>query len=142
MSIQIILIPIATGLVIASVTAMINIKIKFAKSAEEAKRDIASIFLKIIFWPTQAYLAWSLYSQFTSSEPLTRTSLFLMLISAFGLFHGYMIYLFNLTLGLIRDQHDFQKTHVDAYMSSTKEIISVVQNLPCIKDKKDTSSTA
>ncbi|MHB8136638.1 MAG: hypothetical protein ACYDH1_20695, partial [Anaerolineaceae bacterium] len=52
MNIQLIITTIVTGLVIASVTAIVNIKVKYAQNAAHATREVALIFWKIIYWPS------------------------------------------------------------------------------------------
>ena len=125
MDIKLILIPLTTGIVIASVVAIVNIKIKFATSAAEATRDVKLIFLRIAAWTGQAYLAFSLYEQLTASEPLTRKSLIFILLSSFGLFHGYVLYLLSNLRDLIHDQFTAQVA-----------TIKVIEKLPCIDDTK------
>ena len=60
-----------TGLILAAITAIINIKIKYATSEAHAKRSIALIFWKIIYGFSLLFAASVLIRELISSEPLT-----------------------------------------------------------------------
>ena len=76
---------VATGLILISVTAMVNIKIKYAQSETQAKRDVAFIFWKIIYGCSLLFVALVLYGALVSPEPLTRSSLMIILLGSLSL---------------------------------------------------------
>jgi len=121
MDIQTIFITIAIGVGIASVTAWINIKIKFAQNADQAKRDTKRIFIILFFTASHLYILWVLITQLL--EPLSNKSLIIILSCCFGLFHSYIMYLFNRLLNL------------------SEKISGIFNVLPCTKNEKTTQQT-
>ena len=109
MSTHEILIPFAVLVGSAALVSWINIKIKFAPTEAQAKKDIRRIFL-IIFgvlqWVAFAYLLWWIIKQFMADTPITTRNLMWILLAAFGLFHTYMmvwIWLLMLLLGKFKE---------------------------------------
>jgi|ERR1035441_10134583 hypothetical protein len=95
------LVTIITGIGIAAVTAWVNITIKFAPTADHAKNDAKRIFLLVLSVLSQVFLLWVLISEYLSSEPLTRHSLFVILMVSFGLFHSYLFLVYRMFIKLI-----------------------------------------
>jgi hypothetical protein len=59
-----------------AVNALVNIKIKFAPSAEAATRDVKEFALRVFQWTLNVGLIFVLLREVLSSEPLTRLAVF------------------------------------------------------------------
>jgi len=121
---------VATGLILISITAMINIKIKYAQSAAHATRAVALIFWKIIYGCSLVFVALILYKELTSSEPLTRSSLITILMSSFCLFQAVIFYFF------MRIYKAFENYNILFENEGTisQAMINIIKNLPCKTD--------
>jgi hypothetical protein len=120
MNIQIILIPLAIGTGIAALSAWINITIRFANSAEDARRDIKRIFFIIVSFLSQCAVAYFLFTQLLSDEPLNRISVFSIVMCSLSIVVSTFAYLTFKLLFLIEN--------------SWKASWRMFQVLPCIKE--------
>ena len=98
-----------------ALSAWVNIKIKFANDAKDASRAIKRIFFILVIIASQGYTAWRLIEELVSKEPLTRGSVFFIVMCALSLFSLYLAYLCSLFLRLI------------------KANITMFTKIPCIK---------
>jgi hypothetical protein len=128
---------IATGLIVAAITAMINIKIRYAPSEAQAKRSVALIFWKIIYGISLFFVALVLIKELSSSEPLTRSSLITILLCCFCLFQAVIFYFFQLVYRILERNHTLLEMggHVD------RKLIDIIGTLPC-QIKQTTSSSS
>jgi hypothetical protein len=117
---QIVLIPLAIGVGIAALTAWINITIKFANNAEDAKRDIKRIFYLIVSFLSQCIVAYFLFKNLISDKPLDRVSVFAIIVSTISIVGSIFSYLLFKILVLIE--------------KSRKEYLGFIKILPCIKE--------
>src|SRR5678815_976749 len=78
-----------------ALNSWLNIKIKFATDAPQAKREVRWVFSTIFRWGFNAYCAGVIIWQVSSSGPLTRSSLVNILVPSFALFHHYMLWWIN-----------------------------------------------
>jgi predicted ferric reductase len=116
-----ILVTIITGIAIATMQAFINISIKFAPTADHAKKQAMRIVLLSLFVLSQVLLAWILLSEFWSAEPLTRHSLLKILIASFGLFHTYVFWIYRMLYGYIDRIVRILEKHTDLILEDKKK---------------------
>ncbi len=118
---------IATGLSVTAITAMINIKIKYAQSEAHAKRSVALIFWITIYGISLLFVALVLIKELTSPEPLTRSSLITILLCCFCLFQAVIFYFFQRIYRILeRNLTLFEMGgHVD------RKLIDIIKELPC-----------
>lgn len=115
---------VATGLILISITAMLNIKIKYAQSEAQARRAVALTFLKIIYGCSLLFVALVLYGTLVSPEPLTRSSIMIILLGSLSLFSSLFAYILLRFLKVI-----FSLFEKGGYVD--KKLIHMVMNLPC-----------
>jgi hypothetical protein len=119
-----IVIGVSTGLIVAAIVAIVNIKIKYAQSEAHAKRSVALIFWKIIYSFSLLFVALIVYKELSSSEPLTRSALINILLGCFTLFLSFLYYLFLHLLRIIEKFFD-----MGGYVDN--KLIHMIMNLPC-----------
>ncbi len=73
-----------------ALNSWLNIKIKFAPDADQAKRDVRQVLFRIFFWLSNVSLVGVLVWQIRLPDPITRLSLVSILIPAFALFSNYV----------------------------------------------------
>lgn len=130
-----IVIGVATGLIVAAIVAIVNIKIKYAQSEAQAKRSVALIFWKIIYSLSLLFVALILYKELSSLAPLTRSSLINILLGCFALFLSFMAYLFLRILRMFeKSLHLFE---MGGFVD--RKLIDMVNDLPC-NQKQNISS--
>jgi predicted PurR-regulated permease PerM len=130
MSAKEILIPLLMVGLTVSLNAIINTKIKFAATHDHAIKDIKRILMLIVFCLSQAYFAWSLFSELSSDAPLTRHSLALILILSFGLFNTCLMYVFFKFIDKIIDIIGRMNDASQEHLGVTKDVLRSVDSQP------------
>ena len=113
-----------TGLIFISITAMVNIKIKYAQSEAQAKRSVALVFWRIIYGCSLLFVVLVLYGTLVSPEPLTRSSIMIILLGSLNLFSAFLAYILLRFLKVI-----FSLFEKGGYVDN--KLIHMVMNLPC-----------
>jgi type IV secretory pathway VirB6-like protein len=149
MSAKDILIPLVMVGITIILNAIINTKIKFAPTAAHAITDIKKILLNAAFWLVQLYFVWSLVSEFVSDAPLTKRSLFVILICSIGLFHSYLMYWLNRVIHLFEKMTvvtnhllDCINSHTESINSHTESIKSITEAIKPAQPNKSLQPTA
>lgn len=75
--------------------AVVNIKIKFASSAEAATRDVKAFALRVFQWVLNIGLVFVLLREVLSSEPLTRPAVFAIALQVGVLMLVIVMYAMN-----------------------------------------------
>ena len=81
------LINVIVVILIFGLTTYMNIKTKFAKDEKEAMRHAKTLVLNLGIALACGWLAYRLFVDFSSSTPLNRESLLIILINSFSLFY-------------------------------------------------------
>src|SRR5438094_667900 len=90
-------------LLACALNSWLNIKIKFAATAEEATRETRGVLLRVVNWISNVYMVAVLVWQLTLSTPLTRLSLAAILIPSFTLFASYMLWWIGQVIDILKD---------------------------------------
>jgi hypothetical protein len=89
------LVPVLIAVLTIAVNAVVNIKIKFAPSAEAATRDVKEFALRIFQWILNIGLVFVLLREVLSSEPLTRLAVFAIALQVTVLMLVIVMYAMN-----------------------------------------------
>ncbi|OGR03837.1 MAG: hypothetical protein A2520_01460 [Deltaproteobacteria bacterium RIFOXYD12_FULL_53_23] len=123
------------GIAVATVlgTAIINTRIKFAKTEKDAMRDIKTAFLIILLLISQSFVVWLLSGQIKSTQPVTTYSVFAIVVYSLSLFSTYLLFLFlYITNKIIATPIlDIIKKQMNLHGRT----IGIIQNLPCSSNK-------
>jgi hypothetical protein len=91
----------AAPLGIAALTTWINITIRFAPDAAQAKREARLIFFKVTGWIALAVVVVQMAQQIISPNLSLRASLLVIILDSFVLFNAYMLWVLRRHLQLI-----------------------------------------
>jgi hypothetical protein len=112
-----------------ALNSWLNIKIKFAPDAEQAKRETRLALLRVLGWISNLYMVVILVWQFTWTVPLTRLSILAILIPLFTLFHSYVLWWIRQVLEIFQDQGKIMSLQAEA-MKGQLELIRQVADAP------------
>ena len=116
---------------IVALSAWVNIKIKYAVDEAQAKQNIKHIFLTIMSWVFVLYLIASIIWQFSLQEPVTRSSLIMILVPLFALsclftlwWTDKLIDIISVISRVMGVQADFSKKHFNITSDILKKVES------------------
>lgn len=110
---------IGIALISAGLTWFIAIKVQFAKDEKTAMVNAKSFIFKLVAIFLNGFIAYSLITEFISSEPLTKKSLFFILLYSFALFYA-------LISTYITKLADLQRRQIEAagkYLESQEKLL-------------------
>jgi len=108
---KLIAIPLLVAVASVTLTAYINIKVKFSQDETSAFRDVRAILGNIALFVINAWIAYSLYREVTSPEPPSRIAIFVIVFYSLSLFWFAISYLLLQVIAIIKDIVALQKTH-------------------------------
>ena len=103
-------------LVSVGLTFYISIKVKFATDEKTAITCFKNFIIKLILIGLYLVIIYNLIEQFISPEPLTRKSLFIILLNSFALFYAFMNYYFKKIIYLIQKTNEI----IEAFIKKSK----------------------
>jgi uncharacterized BrkB/YihY/UPF0761 family membrane protein len=110
------------AVIVIPLTALINIKIKFAANEEEATRHLKKIILKIVLILINVFIVFMLYKVVNSSEPVTRVTILNIAVLTSILLFSIITHLIRLLLDVILDLTTAHMRHLGA----THKIIDII----------------
>ncbi len=110
------------GLVTIALTAAVNIKIKFAPDAATARRDLATLALKLASWAANALNAFNLYSYVTSTEPITRFTVLAIAVCVAALYFSLQSFLLNTHVRMLTARMDKHLDVMEGHLGITKDL--------------------
>ena len=138
MQVATILLAIIMPILGCALNATLNIKIKFAADAAQAKRERNLILLRVVAWVVNLYCAGNIL-WLLIVPPLSKSSLFGMLVCSFSLFSSFVFSLFDLIANNQARIVDTQTRHInltekhiaatDAITERTMQQINSLTNL-------------
>lgn len=94
-------VPLIVALVSVALTAFVTIKVKFARDEKTAVREVKRIFSEIAMVTLNLVIAFVLFREFTSQEPVTRIAVFRIVFYSIALFTWAISYILRRIVGIL-----------------------------------------
>lgn len=137
MSTPTIILPFIVLMLGCALNAWINITIKHAPDKVSASRDVKLIFRMVVEWIFGVFVALLLFREITSPEPISRWSVFCMILYSVVLFYAFIVWHLLKILSLI---FFASKKHSDAIkqLAGTQKLLADNQRktIEVMKERK------
>ncbi|UCM99407.1 hypothetical protein LCX93_07630 [Sulfurimonas sp. SWIR-19] len=119
------IIPIIIAIITILLTAYISIQIKHSSTKDEAIKVIKSTINSILFYLWTIFLLYHFFNEVISDEPLTRKSVFVMIMDSLSLLLVFLIKFAILPI------LEIQRKHIDSFgkhLQITEDMVSSTNN--------------
>jgi hypothetical protein len=137
-SLKVFAVPLVVAIISISLTAYINIKVKFATDEKTAFQEVRTLFLKALSFILNIWIAYSLFKEITSPEPTTRMAVLLIVFYSLVLFWVFIANLLRDLIKIIKDIIGIQKRQLETttkHLEVTHKQLDITQGAS--NDSKD-----